>query len=74
MTHDLKAAATATPHLQALHHAWHDFMLEAGVLSLSVLPDCDQVNAIIASRVAWDGKARPYVCVQVQLLAQGEVE
>lgn len=41
-------------------------MLQTAVLSLSVLPDDQDVNVLVASLDAWEGLAMHHIGIQVQ--------
>ncbi len=60
--------------LQALDHARHDLVLEPGVEILGVLADDHQVDALKARVDAGQVPHRPQVRVQVQRLAQADVD
>eukprot|EP00955_Chlamydomonas_euryale_P100284 365273-Chlamydomonas_euryale.AAC.6 len=65
----------STPsHLKALNHAGHHLVLQTRVLSLGVLANGHQVDIVVSRLVARDRHARPHVGVQIQLLAQGQIE
>lgn len=49
-------------------------MLQPTVFSLCVLSDSDQVDIVIPGLVAWNAEAWSYICKQLQLFAQSEVE
>ena len=59
--------------LQALDHARHDLVLEAGVEILGVLAHDDQVDALEARVDAGQVPDRPQVRVQIERLAQPDV-
>ena len=60
--------------LQALDHAGHDLVLEPGVEILGVLADDDQVDVGEAARDARQVPHRPEVGVEVERLAQPDVD
>jgi hypothetical protein len=60
--------------LDGLHDPAHDFMLDAAVLALRVLPDEDRVDVVKGGLVALDGDAGTDVGVQVKGAAEGEVQ
>ena len=60
--------------LQALHHAGHDFVLDAGVQALGVLADDDQVHVGVARRDVRKIADGAEVGVQLEALAQGDVD
>ena len=60
--------------LQALDDARHDFVLEPGVEVLGVLADDDQVDALEPRRHARQVPDRPQVRVEIERLAQADVD
>ena len=60
--------------LQALHHAGHDFVLDAGIQSFGVLADDDQIDAGIARRNRGQIANRAKVGEQFELLAQCDID
>ena len=60
--------------LQALDHAGNDLVLEARVEILGVLADDDEVDALKAARDALEVLDRPQVGVEVERLAQPDVD
>ena len=60
--------------LDALHHAVHDHMLDAGVFALGVLADEHGVDVVVGGLVAGDGFAGTDVGEEVEGSAEGEVE
>jgi hypothetical protein len=59
--------------LQALHHAGHDFMFEAGVEVLGVLAHDHEIDRAEASRRMRQRPDRAEVRVEIQRLAQADV-
>ena len=49
-------------------------MLQATVFALSIFPDGNEVDIVISRLIARDAEAWSHVCVQLQLLAQRQVE
>mmetsp|Transcript_10786 Transcript_10786/g.32062 ORF Transcript_10786/g.32062 Transcript_10786/m.32062 type:complete len:323 (+) Transcript_10786:437-1405(+) len=68
------AGRLACDDLKALNHAGHHLVLQTRVLSLGVLANGHQVDIVVSRLVARDRHARPHVGVQIQLLAQGQIE
>ena len=60
--------------LQALDHARHDFMLDAGIQALGIFADDDQVDAGIARRNVGQIANGAEVGVELELLAQRDVD
>ena len=60
--------------LQALDDARHDLVLEAGVEILGVLADDDQIDVLEAARHAGEVAHRAQVGVEVERLAQPDVD
>ena len=60
--------------LSALDDAGHDLVLEPGVEVLGVLADDDQVDVLEAARDARQVLHRPQVRVEVERLAQPDVD
>ncbi len=58
---------------QAFDHAGNDFMLNAGVKALGIFTNDDQVNVRIASRNVRKIANGPEVCVELEALAQLDV-
>ena len=61
-------------HLQALHNSLDDLVLQATVFALCVFSNGDEVDVVIFRLVSWKAEARSHVCVQLQLLSQGQVQ
>ena len=61
-------------HLQALHNAGHNFVLQATVLSLCVFPDGDKIDVVVARLVARDAETRPHIGIQLQLFPECKIE
>src|SRR5579864_2249599 len=59
--------------LQALDHAGNNFMLDAGIKALGIFANDDQVNVRIASRNVRKIANGPEVCVELEALAQLDV-
>src|SRR5271155_144035 len=60
--------------LQALDYSGHDLMLEAGVKALGVFADDDEVHVRIAGRNMGQIADGTKVGVELELLAQGDVD
>lgn len=60
--------------LDALNDAVDDLVLDAGVLALGVLTDGDHVHIVVQRLVALETAAGTHVGVQIELLAQGQIQ
>lgn len=60
--------------LDALNDAIDDLVLNARVLTLGVLADGDHVDVVVQRLVALEAAAGSNVGIQVELLAQGQVQ
>ena len=49
-------------------------MLQPTVFSLCVLSYSDQIDIVVPGLVAWNAEAWSYICKQLQLFAQSQIE
>lgn len=60
--------------LDGLHDSVDDLVFDARVFAFGVLADGDDVDVVVERFVALQASARPDVGVQVELLAQGQIQ
>lgn len=60
--------------LNTLYYTVDDFVLDARVFALCVLANCHNIDVIVEGLVALQAAARSDICVQIELLSQGQVE
>mmetsp|Transcript_7904 Transcript_7904/g.15879 ORF Transcript_7904/g.15879 Transcript_7904/m.15879 type:complete len:369 (-) Transcript_7904:102-1208(-) len=61
-------------HLERLHNSRHHLMLQSRIFTLCILTNSHQIDIIIPSFIPGNGQTRPNICIQLQLLSQGQIQ